>query len=277
MLVSDVFRTIANIPIDMSVADVRGHLSGGLLTIISTDTLNPMFTDLIISFGDHPGGMDNSGCSQDVTLEGYQTILRSDVSKFIITLCIPAWSYPPIGAIVNPPADRVGQNGFGCDGLGNRDSDLMMVPGSVLLHEMMHMGELFSGTVRNRDAKINTISAETHVHFIADYAGDLVHNWEGYGPYYAHQLVDIPDGAYSNALNNADNYVWYALSKFWSVQCQRQFGESIDAKKAVRLRGTSWNPFIVQPASPVLPATPPMKLGVLNDTRANRSSRSFTA
>jgi hypothetical protein len=30
------------------------------------------------------------------------------------------------------------------------------------------------------------------------------------------------------AINNAENYVWYALTKFWSAKCGREFGPAVD-------------------------------------------------
>jgi hypothetical protein len=65
---------------------------------------------------------------------------------------------------------------------------------------------------------------------IADFKG--IDPPDGYGPYNAKRLKDralSEPGVnwFYPTLNNADNYMWYALSKWWGFACGKQFGPQL--------------------------------------------------
>lgn len=122
----------------------------------------------------------------------------------------------------------------GCGGLGQYDSGLMTSLGAHLLHEMVHW-RLLVRAENNRerfDAVIphvvilpdpddEDLEIEEEHDYIDDYDRDQQEDPEidpltGYGPKNAHDLVVNGGGA---SFRNADNYRWYAVSKYWSWRC----------------------------------------------------------
>ncbi|KIV95057.1 hypothetical protein PV10_02759 [Exophiala mesophila] len=120
--------------------------------------------------------------------------------------------------------------GYTCAGLGDRDTDLMLSPAGVLLHEYMHWSYLFRHVPRFdhyiRDGMVQ------------DYKGP--HPDSGYGFFNAARLralsiVEKPRYYYDNqVLQNADNYARYALSKYWSFICGKTFGQTRDRQDELR-------------------------------------------
>lgn len=126
-----------------------------------------------------------------------------------------------------------------CDGLGPYDSGLMTSLGAHLLHEMIHWRLLVraSNNEQQFDAVIthdvwlpdpddeDELEEEEH-DYIDDYNKNEYEDSDadpatGYGPANAHQLV--LNGNY-RSFRNADNYRWYAVSKYWSWRCTQATG-----------------------------------------------------
>lgn len=121
-----------------------------------------------------------------------------------------------------------------CQGLGPSDSGLMTTVGAHLLHEMVHWRKL----VRTDNNKERWDAVVVHNQWIEDpdeegkYEEeeiDIVTDYDknnyknppakpvtGYGPINAHQLALNGNRA---SFQNADNYRWYAVSKYWSWRC----------------------------------------------------------
>ncbi|KAK5185903.1 hypothetical protein LTR44_001952 [Exophiala sp. CCFEE 6388] len=267
--VSNVFRTIANIPLDISIEDLNGGLDPAIQAMITSRGLNPTFSLLSISIGNHPDRSPNSGddCAVDDT-DAYLVHSRDNEDAGLISMCTPVWDYPSLSNILNPPAGWENEIGFGCNNLLDRDSDLMTPAGGVLLHELLHWGFLFENEVPNFETVIPLTSGGDH--HIRDYLGPPGGIPDtGYGPYNAPLLKNLPPGPYSVTTNNVDNYVYFALSKYWSIQCTKWFAQSTTPSDAF-LRNTAWNRYS-QPAQPQPQSIgepqsqPPLKRSIIHD------------
>jgi len=241
--VRNLFRTIANIPLD---ADIRQDNVQQYLNPSNPD-LNPDFDDLIISFGDNPGltSAELSFASCRSTYAHLNT--RSDGTA-LMSLCPELFEYPSLDTIENPPPrlrDPPPANtpfiGYTCDRLGDHDTDWMLSPGGVVLHEFMHWTHLF----RNVPDFYTWIPDG----FIKDFRGPNPAN--GYGTFNAEQLLFFstkwnPKNFRQNeVLQNADNYAVYAHSKYWSFVCGRTFSEAKDRADNQRRTGVpfTWDSF----------------------------------
>ncbi len=95
------------------------------------------------------------------------------------------------------------------------------------MHELMHYPELLNDIPRYNDL----VEQEgTMLRAITDYTGDEPPE-DAYGAFNAQMLQELstlhPDKYQPHeAVNNADNYVAYALSKFFSWRCAREFGKA---------------------------------------------------
>lgn len=226
--VRDVFRTIANIPLDANINqdNVQQYLAPSNLDV------NPDFEKLIISFGDNPGltnaDLRISSCQGPTTGPDAFIFTRPDGSA-LVSLCPKLFKHPSLDTIMNPPPelrDPPPANtpfiGYTCDRLGDHDTDWMTSPGGVLLHEFMHWGHL----LRN----IPNIDIWIPDGYITDFPGPNPEN--GYGPFNAQQLLflstkgDPGKFRQNEVLQNADNYAVYAQSKYWSFVCGRTFLEA---------------------------------------------------
>jgi|SRR5271155_3743541 len=101
-----------------------------------------------------------------------------------------------------------------CECLGDTDSYLMQSGGAVLLHEFMHWRALTSQAPGFDDF----IGPTPEI--ITDWKPGPSHAFttpkNGYGPQRSAELVTHANG---DARRNADNYMWYALSKYWGDKC----------------------------------------------------------
>ncbi|KAI1624893.1 hypothetical protein EDD37DRAFT_649226 [Exophiala viscosa] len=267
--VSNVFRTIANIPLDISIEDLNGGLDPGIQAMVTGRGLNPTFSLLSISIGNHPDRSPNSG--DDCAVEGTDAYLvhsKDNPDAGLISMCTPVWDYPSLQNILNPPAGWENDLGFGCDNLLDHDSDLMTPAGGVLLHELLHWGFLFENEVPNFETVIPLTSGGDH--HIRDYEGPPGGiPPDGYGPYSAPLLKNLPRGTYSVTTNNVDNYLYFALSKYWYIQCTKYFAQSTSSSDRF-LRNTAWNRYR-QPAPSQPPSQsqtqsqPPPKRSIIRD------------
>jgi hypothetical protein len=229
--VRDVFRTIANIPVnaDINKDNVQQYLPP------SNWDLNSAFSKLPISLGNHPGlsqaDLALTSCStksSSGTGEDAFIVERQDGTA-LVSLCDEVFDYPSLDTIANPPAalrDPPPANtpfiGYTCDRLGDHDTDWLLSPGGILLHEFIHWTYLLQNVPRYHDL----IKGPN----IGDYFGD--NPSDGYGPFNAEQLLFfstkwVPGKFRKNeVLQNADNYAWYAHSKYWSFICGRTFSEA---------------------------------------------------
>lgn len=94
------------------------------------------------------------------------------------------------------------------DIFGDNDNVLMISRGSIMLHELTHWRTLnmksyyYTGAIRE-DLKLD---------HIFDYA---------YGAFQSHLLVA---SLYAESAANADNYAYYAVSKYWQQKCPQKNG-----------------------------------------------------
>ncbi|KIW77844.1 hypothetical protein Z517_07677 [Fonsecaea pedrosoi CBS 271.37] len=235
VFVGNIFRTFANIPLDLVLTAE---------TVVSVLTqpnaqLNTRLAGSALFIGDGLARPTERQC--DGTANAWMTE-DNDNRDADIYICEDIFDWPSIEDIANPPQtswarDSHGQPrpGYSCAGLGDFDSDWMKTVGSTILHEYIHWGYLFIHVpgwyefIRVNDQGWRAID---------DYSGPNPPN--GYGPYRAKQIKDIYgawDQAFPATVNNVDNYVYYALSKYWSWRCDRQFGPTPsdrDAHQRVR-------------------------------------------
>lgn len=136
-----------------------------------------------------------------------------------------------------------------CYGLGQYDSGLMTSLGAHLLHEMMHWRLLVRAT--NNEKTFDAVIPHTVLYpdplsedeyeeeehdYIDDYDKDQYEDPDidpttGYGPTNAHELVINGEDA---SFRNADNYRWYAVSKYWSWRCtQAAKGQEVAFRQQV--------------------------------------------
>ncbi|KAH0829527.1 hypothetical protein FOPE_10537 [Fonsecaea pedrosoi] len=233
--VQRIFRTISNVDLFMDITpqDVPQLLAQSNLP----SSWNPDFVALCIAYGDNPfnpADLDHSCAGGDNAYTVYDT---SPTARFsgLVSLCpgspMFVWRLS-IRDTISPPAwGRVGGvatgeplPGFGCDGLGDRDTAYMKVIGSTVLHELLHWPWMFLSVPDY------TTLVPDHDHRITDYTGPWVEG--AYGPYNAmriNQLPPDPRTGMSQSIQNADNYVSYALSRFWSFRCDKTFGPALSA------------------------------------------------
>ena len=218
--VRQVFDTIANVPPDQKLdADTIIEIMTSASVAIE---LQPKFGNLEIALGNHPDlPEDQQLCGKDEFLLAFTFTSLAMGDFAYISICDVAWQYPSLGEIENPPESAkdngVPMPGYTCDGLGDHDSDFMTTPGGVLLHELMHWPYLIEG-IPNYDM---IEEGPMGLPQIKDFEGPTPPN--GYGAFNAKQLT-------RDGIQNADNYHWYAQSKYWSWRYKKTFGPSMDPK-----------------------------------------------
>ncbi|KIW76727.1 hypothetical protein Z517_09171 [Fonsecaea pedrosoi CBS 271.37] len=246
--VQQVFRRIANIPPNVVLGP------SDFATIMQHRAaigLDPRLVDLVITYGNHPQGQIQD-CGTDEDPEAFFALLNSGQPS--VSICPQAFErYPDLMEILDPPAwarDAQGHPdpGFGCDGLGDQDSELMWCVGAILLHEILHYPDLFND-IPQFDKLINFRGPRRS---IGDFSGPSPPN--GYGPYYSRVLQflsAVRPGDYGphEAINNADSYATYALSVWWRWRCQRPFRESV----------TSMDAWLRDPPPRPFPPPPPLQ------------------
>lgn len=231
--VRHVFMEIANIR--ASNIDPRN-----VETILSAPSvayeLHEKFENLEIALGDHPEVEEEERlCGRILTASGfgvysYTTLdfdeldIDEDGGKYAWqSLCEEAFDFPFLWDIELLATDPSGHMipGHTCSGLGERDSDYMESPGGILLHELMHWTYLLE-TIDRFSELIKP--DEGGFHQIRDYSSPTGVPPNGLGAFHAMQLKD--HGPYAG-IQNADNFKWYALSKYWSWRCGRAFGPAL--------------------------------------------------
>ncbi|KAJ9610531.1 hypothetical protein H2200_005308 [Cladophialophora chaetospira] len=232
--VKNVFRKIANIPFDAVFDDQSAQ------EILRSDTvtgLSPEYAKLTIALDESPWlpSHDKGYCNRN---SAFGALLFNQFTDQGATslLCPGLMTYPTISEIIYPPPnlqyDAQGNQrpGWGCDGLLERDTELMLSPGAWLLHELSHW-TFFLQDIPDYNRFIQPIPNSNGLLCIVDYRGTTPIT--GYGAYNTQLLkkrvVSNPSdfGPYPT-LNNADSYLWYAESKFWTWVCQKNFREAQD-------------------------------------------------
>ncbi|KAK4945581.1 hypothetical protein LTR10_015200 [Elasticomyces elasticus] len=245
VFVKQVFQTVANIPLDAQLdADTVIEI---LSSAAVADNLQPKFESLELALGNNPSlPSSKQDCGKQV--DGGEVFAFSYVDPgalgpaALVSLCDQTFEFPTLQEIEDPPARyRDGEGnplpGFTCDGLGDHDTDWMQTPGVVLLHELMHWTYLLED-IPNYEDLID--ENEDGFPQIVDFAGpDPV---DGYGPYNTMRLRQVKA---AETIQNADSYVWYAQSKYWSWKCGKTFGPSVepaDDEKRLGIRAIQVQP-----------------------------------
>ena len=213
VFVHNIFKTLANMPLEIELDE---NTSLELLSSEAVTSLNPMFSKLEISLGDHPDIPESAKhCSTSSTTAAFCYTSRALGDWAYISLCDTIWQYPSLSEIEHSsdPSKR-GEPGWGCDGIGDHDSEYMTSPGGILLHEMLHWYGLFQD-VPYFDQVIEENSVG--IPQIGDFQGPKPP--DGYGSFHAQQLRSV---------DNADNFRVYAESKYWGFTCRRSFKGSTD-------------------------------------------------
>ncbi|OAL37540.1 hypothetical protein AYO20_03047 [Fonsecaea nubica] len=236
VFVRNAFYTIANIPLDgppPDPTDINQFISG-----FGQNQVNPKFDLLTISINDNSAiGRYEPMCS---VMPGFQAYFEQRVDELgppgFMSVCDYAFSHPSLADIENPPAwarDPTGapEPGYGCDNLLDHDNDYMISLSGIMLHELFHWTYLFED-IPQFDHFIAL--DEELIRVIDDWKGPFPP--DGYGPFHAMLVNTLPMQplvAFPST-NNADNYVYYALSKWWSFKCQRAFGPAVDEDDGYR-------------------------------------------
>ncbi|KIW12382.1 hypothetical protein PV08_09659 [Exophiala spinifera] len=229
IFVHKVFRAVANIPLDLTID------SQNVEHVLNTGSLNPRYSQLSIAYGDNPKWSERT-CEMQLPGDGifgylyfaspfgYMSLCRGTLFERFLTL-EDTFNPPPWARANNDPNGQP-LPGWGCDGFGDHDNSYMEVLGSWVLHELMHFQPLFYD--------IPNWKAIQHTGWIRDFPDGATPGMSGgppngYGPYYARLINALPPDpvmGLSQSVGNADNYAWYALSKYWSLTCGKPFGPS---------------------------------------------------
>ena len=179
----------------------------------------------------------------------------------IMTICAQAFYRPMLDDITSPKAWAIDRredqadgpqyyDGYGCKNLGDFDSDWLISPGALLLHELFHWPGFFED-VPGYAATIPTTflvpgtgpGSGIADHVITDYSGSTVPT-TGYGAYNTRLInelhptfLDDQKGSITfEGIHNADNYVYYAISAYFTRECNIDFKQCPDADSAHRDR-----------------------------------------
>ncbi|OAG44434.1 hypothetical protein AYO21_01430 [Fonsecaea monophora] len=218
VFVRNAFYTIANIPLDgppPDPTDINQFISG-----FGQNQVNPKFDLLTISINDNSAiGRYDPMCS---VMPGFQAYFEQRIDELgppgFMSLCDYAFSHPSLADIENPPAWA-------------RDPTGAPEPGGIMLHELFHWTYLFEDIPQFEHF---IALDEELIRVIDDWKGPFPP--DGYGPFHAMLVNTLPMQplvAFPST-NNADNYVYYALSKWWSFKCQRAFGPAVDEDDGYR-------------------------------------------
>lgn len=231
--VKNLFLEIANIRASkIDVHNIESILSSPSVIF----QLHDKFENLEIALGDHPEVEPQDRiCGRILTDTGFGVYAYTtlDIDDFDIdaeggryswqSICEESFDFPflwDIELIATDPSGHV-LPGHTCAGLGDRDSDFMDSPGGIILHELTHWSYLLE-TVPGFSELIE--GDEGGFHQIKDYSNPGGTPPNGLGAFHAMQLKDVRPYA---AIQNADNFKWYALSKYWAWRCGRVFGPSL--------------------------------------------------
>jgi len=238
-LVKHFFQRLADIPLDSVIN------ADNLAEVFSKpvkDGLHERYAKLSISYGPHPNRPDKSDPDPCTSYRRFAQMENGDAENGMITVCERTFRLPLSSEIENPPAwgkDAQGNPlpGFSCDGLGGHDSGWMKTMGSTMLHELMHWSYPFDDIP---DFHYDIEESDLGYTQITDFLNpDPQPGWppKGYGPYYSKMLRDLEtDSLSSKTLQNVDNYIYYAVSKYWSFKCNKLFGPATSQDDSVRYR-----------------------------------------
>ncbi|KAK5050403.1 hypothetical protein LTR84_003684 [Exophiala bonariae] len=231
--VKNVFLAVANIrTTEIDAENVESILSSPSVIF----QLHDKFQNLEIALGDHPEVEDEDKiCGRILTETGfgvyaYTTLdfddfdIDAEGSKFSWqSICEESFEFPflwDIELLATDPSGHV-LAGHTCAGLGDRDSDFMDSPGGIILHELTHWSYLLENIPGFSDL---IEGDEGGFHQIKDYSNPGGTPPNGLGAFHALQLRNV--GPYTS-IQNADNFKWYALSKYWAWRCGRVFSPSL--------------------------------------------------
>ncbi|KAI1622294.1 hypothetical protein EDD37DRAFT_468304 [Exophiala viscosa] len=234
-LVQGMFRQIANIPLNLGID--QNSIDSLLQSFNTPATYNPLFEGLSIAAGDNPFLRIPPKCGTPLPPNAYLAFDNTPGAQFsgLMAICpgaevlterldLAGTENPPAWARVNDDPNGQTLPGWGCDGLGDHDNSFMTVTGSTVLHEFFHWPIILQDV-----PGYNTfIPPDSHGnHQIGDNTGTAIGLSHSYGPYNT-RLINLlapnPVTGKSQSIQNADNYVWYALSLYWSWKCGRPFG-----------------------------------------------------
>ncbi|ETI26723.1 hypothetical protein G647_10168 [Cladophialophora carrionii CBS 160.54] len=291
--VQSIFARIANFepPKDHNPADTLALLS----TFDMDATLSPYWSKIMMTFGDYPRVpadiQPSRGCGayQDNLLNSKNAYLIYDAraprpdnwdfqGSCYMILCPQGELFNfrlDLAGTENPPAwarDAQGnpKTGWGCSGLGDRDTGYMRTIGSTVLHELLHCPDIFEG-VPNYDTVIYDRQHYGWKFNIIRKIIDYPPNDRSYGPWKSANLnrqPADPTTGHSISIQNVDNYVWYATSKYWSWKCGRSFGPATSHADNNLHIGRGWVPAPQQPGRPQRGGNPPVAAQVDIDRRS---------
>ena len=167
----------------------------------------------------------------DVTLFAHTRQFADLGNQALISICPVSFRFPSLGQILDPS-----KAGPGCAGLGPVDSGWMTSLGGHILHELIRWrflvydGPLFDETIVEHEG------VPDGENIISDYDSEESSEIEppnGYGPYNTRQRREHKN---NDAVNNVDNYRWYAQSMYWKWKCGRSFGPAPDDSYTDMLR-----------------------------------------
>ncbi|KIW89618.1 uncharacterized protein Z519_09774 [Cladophialophora bantiana CBS 173.52] len=258
--VKNMFRAIANIDLtlDLSNPETVRQLADQPLSY------NKHFTGLSIHFLDNHPGLTQPGVVWDGTLTCHtnRPLLAFMVPTFggtsgLMSVCKRLYAMLPMlqdvetapNWAIDPSKGKSNglqyYDGYGCQNLGDTDSSNLHSTGSVMLHELMHFPGLFSDVPHYAATIPSQIQFSSTPHVISDFFGDWPKN--GYGPYNSAEIKRFLPRDHSyfewKPTYNADNYVSYAVSQYYSRVCGRKFGEAPSEKAAYPNRHPPSNPF----------------------------------
>lgn len=269
------FRAIANIPFDIDLdKDTLERL------IEEPLTYSDKFNRLSIYFlGNHPGlqlpdgpGVPSLNCygSPNGRIPGAFVAPLYNGNSPLISFCSSAYSQPMLQDVLNPPnwaidpkkdqsQGRQFYDGYGCGNLGTTDSGWMVTTGSILLHELFHCPVLFRDVPGYANAiDIDSVTEGTGPgsgpvqNIIDDYSNPGYDPDNGYGPYNAKWINDnTPTDQFNQGwlpIYNADNYMWYAISAFFTQKCGKEFAAAPNADSAYPFRELPQWPFSIPPS-----------------------------
>ena len=238
--VEQMFRTMADIPLDIDLNTLVPFEVQQFVASLRPDRLSEKFEKLSISYGSHPslstfGPSEADVCSgpddqADTSFDPY------DPDQAWISLCPYVFdTWFSLADTERPPAYLVAEGipGLTCAGLGSTETDYMWSPGAVLLHELFHWPYLFK-TVSDYKNKIRRDPDGQRA--IEDYEGEsrpdvtAPNPVNGYDAFSGRLLRNVPndENGYVEAVNNADSYACYATVRKWDLTCDRYFGPAIN-------------------------------------------------
>jgi hypothetical protein len=188
-------------------------------------------------------------------------------------MCPVVFNFPSLEDVYNPPKrvrdpDGTPFVGYGCDRLGERESDFFWCPGTSMLHEMIHWAHLLN-RIPDFNSLIN-IESRRNTSRIVDFEAPIAKPGDtqqeplsGYGQFNSRRLKELsmfsPNYPPHVTLNNVDNYISYAALRYWSWRCGREFKEALSERDTWRRIQAPFPP----PAgvAPVMaPPLPPSRL-----------------